>query len=900
MKKRLLVPALAIAVTASLVATPAMAAQTPEEIDQSVATYEQLTQLVTDQVAQAYSGMVGTVEDLVAGTVRSTIGNPEAIIELAAPLIKAGAKGAIAQYIQDDRIDALIDSAVDSVAESELLNAVLTNEFTQAVIDRTIDYAVADIIASLGLDADQQATAESLVAQVWGAPLVSVGTAPTKVKSNLGSPIYALGVGVNTSYYNYNVTAWNQRRVVIVNINDTPKEIQVTGWNTGNIGLLASGTAYINAGSKADSVVTTLANLDYVSILVNAGTRALRDEITLRIEQALQAVKTTIVTSLQDSLNGIGVQVTLDPTAPWQQIGAQIDQALRDTAQAALDEALAGLPWVVTPGEPDESFHQTIARIARDGANYLLGRLRTINWLDLLRGGSGSSGGKDNAPTGPSLSLKVDRVAMANTAAPTLTIEARDVNGTVLPAADMGTVFSYSYGDSCQFPVGEAPSRRTCTITATYNGLTAKASIEVFDPSALAAPIDGQAIPGETLKASPPAGWPTISREWTRNGTKFSTATSYKLPSTEKLGNVIVLKQTMTYQGVTISGTSPALTVGTGSAASLKITPAVKAITNAGGVVLAAEAKDARGNVIPATAAGTTYAYSLGEGCSFPAGQAPSRRTCTITGTYDGVAATATVEVFDPSALAGAITGDAIPGAKLTAGGPEDWPTITRQWTRNGKNFSTASTYTLPKSEAVGNVIALTRTLKYQGLTISGTSPSVTVGLGAAASLKITPTAKAITNAGGVVLTAEAKDAFGNVLPAGVAGTAYTYSLGEGCSFPAGEAPSRRTCTITGTYGGVSATATVEVFDPSALAGLISGATEGAAKPGTTLQAVAPEGWPTVTRSWTRNGKAFATAASYKLPSTEKAGNVIELTQTLKYQGLTISGTSPAVVVAPK
>jgi hypothetical protein len=91
--------------------------------------------------------------------------------------------------------------------------------------------------------------------------------------------------------------------------------------------------------------------------------------------------------------------------------------------------------------------------------------------------------------------------------------------------------------------------------------VSASATVEVFDPTALAAPIDGQATPGSTLRATAPAGWPTTTRQWTRNGKNFSTASSYKLPSSEKAGNVIVLTQTLKYQGLTISGTSPALVV---------------------------------------------------------------------------------------------------------------------------------------------------------------------------------------------------------------------------------------------------------------------------------------------------------------------------------------------------
>jgi hypothetical protein len=521
------------------------------------------------------------------------------------------------------------------------------------------------------------------------------------------------------------------------------------------------------------------------------------------------------------------------------------------------------------------------------GGSNLTGWLGGINWLSLFRGNT-------STPTGPSLTLTADRTAMTNTTTPVLTLVAKDNAGVVLPGAPQAATYTYSYGNSCQFPTGEAPSRRTCTVTATYNGLTARASIEVFDPSALSAPIGGTAIPGSTLSAQAPSGWPTVKFAWTRNGTQFSTASTYKLPSKEALGNVIGLTRTMTYQGLTISGTAPAVTVAVGGAASLAITPKVKAISNAGGVEVTAVAKDALKNVIPAGATDTVYTYSLGEGCSFPTGVEPSRRTCTITGTYGGVSATTTVEVFDPSALAGAISGDPIPGSKLTAGGPEGWPSITREWTRDGKKFSTASTYKLPSSEKLGNVIGLTRTLKYQGLTISGNAPALTVGVGAAASLAITPKAKAITNAGGVEVTAVAKDALKNVIPAGATDTVYTYSLGEGCSFPTGQAPSRRTCTITGTYGGVSATTTVEVFDPSALAGAISGDPA----PGSKLTAGGPEGWPSITREWTRNGKKFSTASTYKLPSSEALGNVIVLTRTLKYQGLTISGTSPELVVA--
>ncbi|MDR1237861.1 MAG: hypothetical protein LBK28_06450, partial [Propionibacteriaceae bacterium] len=600
-----------------------MAAQTNDEIDTSVATYDQLVDIVSSRVADAYASVISTVEGTVASTLQSTIGSPDAIIDLAAPLIKAAIKGAIAQYIQDERLDAIVDAAVDGVAESELIDRILTNEFVQAVIARTIDYAVADIVASLGLDADQAATVANLISQVWNAPRVSVGTAETKVKSDLGSPLYALGVGLNTSYYNYNINSWNQRRVVIVNVNDTPKDITVTGWNTGNIGTLATATATINATGKGLSAAEVLANLDYVEVIKNAALRALKDEIQLRIEAAILAAKTALLNSLQTQLGNIGIVVVLNPADSWTVVKDKIETAILALTEAGITGIFDGLPVVIPPGEPGESFFAGLTRIATATAKSLLASLFRINWVAVFRGDSKPK------PVEPSLTIKADRKAIANGETPAVTIQAKNASGQVTSAA--GAVISYGYGNSCEFPAGQAPARRTCAITAEYGGMVASTTVEVFDATALAGPISGVAAPKAKLKAVKPDGWPTVTYRWYRNGKSFSTASSYTLPSTEKVGNEITLELSLSYQGLKISGTSPALTVALGQAGSLKIAPVNKAIANTGGLGITVTAKDIYGNKLPSAADDIAYTYSLGEGCTFPTGQAPSRRTCTIT-----------------------------------------------------------------------------------------------------------------------------------------------------------------------------------------------------------------------------------------------------------------------------
>ncbi|MDR1237418.1 MAG: hypothetical protein LBK28_04165 [Propionibacteriaceae bacterium] len=385
MKKFRFVPAVALAAAASLVATPALAAQTPDEINQTIATQEQLSAIVTAEVSQAYSGVDATIRDLVARTVRAIITGPSVIADLAVPLVKASIKASIGEYIQDSRLNALIDAAVESVSESELLNAIVTREFTDAVLARTADYAVAEITGSVGLIQAEEAIAASAVSRVWNAPLVAVGTAPTKVKSDLGSPIYVLGIGANTSYYNYNVASWNQRKVLFANIPNTPKDIQVTGWNTAAIRLLAKSAAIAGAGSTAVRTATAFATLNYPAIFADALHRALNDEIARYNETLVGAVKTVVVASLQSSLSGIGVEVTLNGGDSWDVIAAQIGQGMLRSAGNALTSALAALPWVPSLGSVPSIVLDVLAPLAQAAGSFMASSLGNVNWLSLFR-----------------------------------------------------------------------------------------------------------------------------------------------------------------------------------------------------------------------------------------------------------------------------------------------------------------------------------------------------------------------------------------------------------------------------------------------------------------------------------------------------------------------------------
>ncbi|MDR1711286.1 MAG: hypothetical protein LBR58_05455 [Propionibacteriaceae bacterium] len=334
---------LGAALTAALVvgsAVPAHAAQTQAEAD-ATATREALVEIVRPAVDAAYDNVESTMAALVKTSVKSTVGTSASLKTFVKPLLTAAVTGALAQYgIADQRLTDLIDRAFTEALESKLVTKVLDSSFTQAVIDRTVDYAVADIVSQLGLDAEAEQQVAALVEKVFNAPLQSVGTAATKVKGD-SKPAYTAGVGVNTSYYAYDINSWNQEtsclgikigsRCVGVTVtgNSTPSDITVTGWNTSTIKTLVSATVGVSSLAALATAKDKLAQVDLKAVLLKAVQKAIVDEIKARIDALLLKVKTEIVSALQAELKQIGVTVTLNPADSYQVTFTKILDALK-------------------------------------------------------------------------------------------------------------------------------------------------------------------------------------------------------------------------------------------------------------------------------------------------------------------------------------------------------------------------------------------------------------------------------------------------------------------------------------------------------------------------------------------------------------------------------------------
>lgn len=314
------------------------AAQTQEEIDASVATYDDLSALVAAEVEKTYNEIEKLIGQYVSDIVVGIIGNGEVIRDTAAPLIKDLVAAELAKYqIVDGRVINLVNGTIDAALYNKIVDAVINDEFVQAIIARSVRYTVEDIVAALDISADEAALVATITENIWNAPLREAGTSGMQVKSHL-DPAFVLGG--NLSYYAATVHEWN-RGGSWIKYNTTPKSLTITGWNASNIKLYITANAGLNAVASYEQYAEKIANMDYTSIVLAATGRAVKDEICERTQAILYQAKTCVVTALQGELAKIDVWVSLSPDQSYDKIFHNIlvgfvDKAARDTVKTVL------------------------------------------------------------------------------------------------------------------------------------------------------------------------------------------------------------------------------------------------------------------------------------------------------------------------------------------------------------------------------------------------------------------------------------------------------------------------------------------------------------------------------------------------------------------------------------
>ena len=306
----------------------AFAAQTNDEIDGRIATKDALHQIVNTQVDGVYSAVKSSVETYINKSVSDILGNKAAIKAFAQPLVSEAIKNGLktGYAIDNPELNKAIDGTVTLLLNSATADRILDNQCVQAVIARTSGYVAAEVAKRLNIDADKARLAAEASDHLWNAPRSPVGTATTLVKADI--PVYAtLGAVFNTSYYNFDVLSWNTQVILFVPVNTTPREIQITGWNQGNILTYIASTLGADASAKTDAYLQAIGAMNYREIVSVQMKKAVRDEINARVSAYILEAKTKICTELEKSLAGQGIRVTLNPADSFEKIGQDINTA---------------------------------------------------------------------------------------------------------------------------------------------------------------------------------------------------------------------------------------------------------------------------------------------------------------------------------------------------------------------------------------------------------------------------------------------------------------------------------------------------------------------------------------------------------------------------------------------
>jgi parallel beta-helix repeat protein len=268
------------------------------------------------------------------------------------------------------------------------------------------------------------------------------------------------------------------------------------------------------------------------------------------------------------------------------------------------------------------------------------------------------------------------------------------------------------------------------------------------------------------------------------------------------------------------------VTVTPGPVARVAVTPATATVAPGGTVSFTAQGYDANDNPVTGsvTWSATAAAGTITQGGVFTASMTPGTWANAVSATIGSVSGSASVTV-QTGALAQLTIAPAV--ATVPAGGTVAFAvtgrdasgtvvTVTPTWSvvSGGGTISSAGIFTAGTS---AGTFANTIKAEANGLTALA---SVTVQPGPVLSVAITPPTAQLMVGGTQQFTAEARDAFNNVVAAGVtwSATAAAGTITAGGFFTAGQSPGSYPAAITASSGTATANASVTIL-PSATGG---------------------------------------------------------------------------------
>lgn len=218
-------------------------------------------------IDQIINGINNTITNTVTGTVNSilTTENIKAILK---PVIKGLVSTALGNVQVPPQID--VEKIIDDALNNQIVDKILTSQFTQEVIARTVEYTVSDImdivkIPTIGevIETSKEELALNTVEYIWNA-----NDAEKKL-----------------AYYEYEIKLEGWKPVSVLK-----------GWKRVGIATKLQLDLLKIVGDNAQA--PDLSSINYEEVIANAARRAVRDIVNEKITE----VKVTINTAIQNKI----------------------------------------------------------------------------------------------------------------------------------------------------------------------------------------------------------------------------------------------------------------------------------------------------------------------------------------------------------------------------------------------------------------------------------------------------------------------------------------------------------------------------------------------------------------------------------------------------------------------
>jgi parallel beta-helix repeat protein len=396
----------------------------------------------------------------------------------------------------------------------------------------------------------------------------------------------------------------------------------------------------------------------------------------------------------------------------------------------------------------------------------------------------------------------------------TYTAEGRDQYDNSLGDVTASTTFSIAPDGSCTGASCTATAAGAHTVTGTKNGKTGTASLQV-NPA-----VDHIVISPKSATVSAGSAQAFTAEGFDAANNSLGDVTAFTTFSISPDGVCTGGSCTATTAGphtVTANDAgktdSATLTVTAGPLDHLALSPGSATITAGGSQAYTADGRDQYDNSLGDVTASTTFSIGPNGSCTGATCTASTAGTHTVTGTKSGKTGTASLQV-NPVTVDHIVVSPS--SAAISAGGSQTFTAEGFDAANNSLGDVTSSTtFTIgPNGSCTGNTCTATAAGPH---TVTGTdaaktsTSTLTVNAGPLDHLALSPASSTIAPGGSQAYTAQGRDQYNNSLGDVTGSTTFSIAPDGSCTGASCSATTAGAHTVTGTSGGKTGTASLQV-----------------------------------------------------------------------------------------